>query len=417
MTTPPASKERIIVVDVLLSVFCNGKKLDRTLEEIDEKGIHLNQVYNTVLGVTRRHNMFKAYLQKKLEKMPSDKVLFILESALFELAYNSSAKPYAVVSDALKIAEDAGLERYKGLINAILRRFSDNLEQEKKELEKNPVFPTWLMKELDRTFSKDAASIAERFLEHSPFFLFINTRRTSVEAILSKLKEQNIEAELVEYRGVKTIRTSDKQVLHTSEFTEGLYTVQDLSSQSAVNDLKVSSGMEVLDLCTAPGGKAISAAIMSGDKAKIVAVDRSSSRLFRVYENIRRMQLNSITVLNADILTNDFEGKLFDRIILDPPCSALGVIGRHPDVIWSKSQKLIGELASQQLKMLLNSSLLLKNGGRMVYSVCTFTEQETTAVINKALAEKSDLELIESYYTLPNELGMHGMFVSILEKK
>jgi len=417
MTNQPASRERTIAVDVLVSIFRNGKKLDRTLEEIDSKDLHINQVYNIVLGVTRRHNMLRTYLEQKLEKMPPDKVLFILESALFELAYNDSSKPYAVVSDSLKIAEHDRLERYKGLINAVLRRFSDNLEREKLVLEKAPLFPLWFIKELNRTFPNDADVIAKSFFEHSPFFLFINTLKTSAEKIITSLKGQGIDAEAVEYSGVTSIKTNDKKVLHTNEFNDGLYTIQDLSSQSAVNSLNVSEGMSVLDLCSAPGGKAIAAAIISSDKADIVAVDRSSSRLFRVYENIRRMKLESIKVLDADMFEHNFEGKLFDRVVLDPPCSALGVAGRHPDVVWGKSQKAIGELASQQLKMLEKAITLLKNGGRLVYSVCTFTEQETTAVINKALAGKNDVKMVDSYYTLPNSVGMDGLFVSVLEKK
>ena len=413
----PASRERIVAVDVLLSVFGSGKKLDRALEEIDGKDLHLNQVYNTVLGVARRHNMFTVYLKQKLEKMPPEKVLFILESALFELSYNSSSKPYAVVSDALKIAENSGLERYKGLINAVLRRFSDNLEQEKKNMEKNPPFPVWFMKELERVFPKDAESISRCFLEHSPLFLFVNTIKTSAEKVLSKLKEQSIEAEIVEYRDVKAIKSNDKKVLHTDEFNDGLYTIQDLSSQVAVNSLKVLSSMSVLDLCSAPGGKAIAAAIMASDNVKITAVDKSSSRLFRVYENIRRMKLSSINVVDADIMSHDFGGELFDRIILDPPCSALGVSGRHPDVVWNKSQKLLHTLALQQTDMLLKAMSLLKNDGRLVYSVCTFTEQETTGVINTVLRERSDFKVVDSYYTLPNSVGMDGLFVCVLEKK
>ncbi|MFH1223416.1 MAG: RsmB/NOP family class I SAM-dependent RNA methyltransferase [Pseudomonadota bacterium] len=411
-----ASKQRILAVDTLLSVFTNGKRLDETLKDIPNTETHLAQIYNITLGVTKHHNRLKAYLEKKLEKMPAPRVQFILEAALFELSYNDSAKPYAVVSDALKMAENK-YSGYKGLINAVLRRFSDNIGVEKKVLESAPLYPLWFMNELKNTFNSQAESIARGFIDPSPFFLFVNTRSTSVGEMVLKLKEQGVDCEIVSYRGVNAIKSFDKKVLHTQDFNKGLYTVQDISSQSAVNELKVLKGMSILDICSAPGGKAIAAAVMSDDAAEITAMDSSSLRLERVYENIERMGVNSISVVRDDFLSHSFNGKLFDRIILDPPCSALGVVRRHPDIPWNRNEKLVESLCSQQLKMLSKALGLLTSGGRLLYSVCTFTQNETTVLINKALKDVGGAVLVDSYYTLPNEIGMDGMFVAVLEKK
>lgn len=416
------SKERQLALDILYSSL-KGRKLDKAFEEIvsvfeNEPGIRLNQVYNLVYGVARRHLLIRSYINTKIKNPLPEKANLIIEIGIYELAYNKSSKNYAVISDALKLADYLKFTKYKSVINAILRRFDEDVENNIKHLLSQKQLPEHIFNEIKKTFKDKASMVMNNFLNPSPLFLGINTVLTNTEELLSVLKKEGIDAEIINYDDFSTIKTFDSRIFGTREFKDGLFLIQDLSSQIAVNLLRPYSGMKMLDICSAPGGKAISSAIKAKDMADITAIDISTSRLFKLHENIKRMKTNSIKVLMADFMEQGFDPESFDRIFIDPPCSSLGVMGRHPDVIWKKTEKTIKDLSVIQLNILLQAMKLLKKGGRMVYSVCTFTQTETIDVINQALSINMDFKKAEEFiYTIPNDLGMDGLFIAVLEKK
>ncbi len=416
------SKERQLALDILYSSL-KGKKIDIAFEEIssifvNDPKVRLNQVYNLVYGVARRHFAISAYIDTKIKNPLPEKANLIIEIAIYELAYNKSSKNYAVISDALKLADFLKLTRFKPVINAVIRRFDDDIENGIKLILSQKQVPEHIFKEINKTFKEESLRVMDNFLGTSPLFLSVNTILTNKEDLYAKFKEVGIDSEIINSHGCSAIKTSDSRIFGTKEFQEGFFIIQDLSSQIAVKLLKPYSGMKMLDVCSAPGGKAISAAIQAQDNADITAIDISTSRLFKVHENINRMNIKSINVLIADFMEKEFESEIFDRIFIDPPCSSLGVMGRHPDVLWKKTEKTIKDLSVIQLKLLLRSMELLKKGGRLVYSVCTFTQAETADVINQALSINKGFQKAEEFiYTIPNELGMDGLFISVLEKK
>ncbi|MCX6113406.1 MAG: RsmB/NOP family class I SAM-dependent RNA methyltransferase, partial [Proteobacteria bacterium] len=257
--------------------------------------------------------------------------------------------------------------------------------------------------------------------------LSVNTLLTNPDELVSAFRDQGIDVEKVSFdikvndgssSSFNTLRTFYGKIFKTPEFEKGFFIIQDFSSQIAVNLLEPFKGMKMLDICSAPGGKAITSAIKVDDNASITAIDVSSSRLFRVHENIKRMNINSLDVISADFMEHNFEPESFDRIFLDPPCSALGIMGRSPDVTWKKSPELIKELSSLQLRMFLRAMDLVKRGGKIVYSVCTFTQAETADVINNVLSANDNFRKTRDFiYTIPNDLGMDGLFIAVLEKK
>ena len=445
------SKERQLAVDILYAAF-GGRKLDRAFEDtvaVFEKDTktRINQVYNLIYGVARRHHALAAYIDTKVkkEKLPI-KANLILEIGLYELAFNTSSKSYAVISDALKLADFLQLPKFKPVINAVLRRFADDLDAGVKGILSQKQLPAYMFEEIKNTFKDDAPKVMQNLFEQSPMFLTVNTLLTEPKKLILSLAEQGITAVDGKFE-VKSsvvgtgpagtagtafagtadsagvvgsfdyIKTTDSKIFKTPEFEKGMFMVQDLSSQIAVILLKPFEGMNMLDICTAPGGKAIYSAILAKDNAKIKAVDISSSRLFRVHENIRRMNVKSIEVVTTDFMEHDFGAERFDRIFLDPPCSALGVAARNPDVTWKKSGQVIKDLSAIQFNMLSRAMGLLKPGGRLVYSVCTFTQAETTDVINKVMTLDKEVEqVIEPFYTIPNTIGMDGLFTAVFHK-
>jgi 16S rRNA (cytosine967-C5)-methyltransferase len=422
MTVPSStvfpSKERLLALEIL-SQALKGKKLDRVFDEVvsgaSDSGSRVPQIYNLVYGVSRRYYPLSLYISFKVKKDPGELTRLIMMMALYELAYNESSKAYAVVDQALKLCDLMKQSNYKPLVNAILRGFLRNIDNAKKIIEASPILPEDMMKEMKKTFpelkdSREEKKMISYFTRPAPIFLSVNTLNISRDKLYERLSSQGIELEKVDYdisgavtnvdAGVnagngsigtdgasdtkvlsgfiQTLKTFDPRVFKTPEFNEGLFFVQDLSSQIAVRLLEPKKFTKILDLCSAPGGKAMNAAVLSNDDASISAVDVSSSRLIKLYENLRRLKLKSITVFNQDILASELhlgadpvrtesvvpakadsvlsvKAGSFDRIFLDPPCTALGVITRNPDLIWAKKTSLMEELGTLQLKMLVKA--------------------------------------------------------------
>ncbi|MBN1114283.1 MAG: RsmB/NOP family class I SAM-dependent RNA methyltransferase [Oligoflexia bacterium] len=408
------SQERLLAVDSL-SAFFSGKKGDNFHPDTNAR---VNQVYNIVYGVLRKHHLFNGYLDIKLRKKPPLKVIFILQLAMFELVYNRSSRDYAAISEALNLADYFGLSAYKGLINAVLRNIDFDL------LNGFPVYPEWIMNEIRSVFAENSDMVIDKFQSVPPLFLTINTLRITVEEFLQRMRENDIVIGKTEPFGYCC---KSRRILETGEFRDGLFLVQDLGAQMAVEMLLPFEGMNMLDLCSAPGGKSLRAAILAGDNAAITAVDKSPSRLVKLHENINKTGLKSINVVNGNPLKTGFGDDFFDRVIVDPPCSALGVMGRHPDVLINRSGADLKLFADLQYKLLFRGIESLKQGGRLVYSVCTFTETETVDVIEKAIGKFPGIYVIKpehSVYargdyvlTMPNDIGMDAHFIAVLGKR
>lgn len=409
--------ERSIVFEVLYASIFEGRKLDQTLLKHKNSDVRFNQVYNLTMGVARAHYQLEAYLRSKARGSLDPKALLILEIATYELFFNTSAKDYAVISEALKLAEAKKLFKFKKVIHGILSAVSKESVDGPKTLSKYPPFPNWMMEEISKVFPNQTLQVLDQLTAPAPFFLSVNTLKISPAELDKKLLAQDIKVENVSSNGVNTLVTFDKKILNTPEFLEGLFTIQDISSQIAVKMLAPFKGMSMLDLCSAPGGKAITAAIMADDDCTIISVDKSAARLLRSHENINRMKLKSISVVNSDVLELNEKPQSFDLVMLDPPCSALGVSARNPDTVWTKDKKVLKELGALQLQLLLKAMEFTKKGGRLMYSVCTFTELETIAVINAALEKNKDYQKASDFVITMPASGMDGMFIAILERK
>ena len=413
MSTDRASLERSIAFEVLYSAMYQGKKLDQALLRHKDSNVKFNQVYNLTMGVARAHYQLEAYIRSKAKSL-EPQVLLILELATYELFYNASAKPYAVISEALKLTESFKLFKYKKLVHGVLSAVSKDQEAGLDISEEYPPFPVWMMEEIAAVFPNAKGKVMDQLTSQAPFFLTVNTLKISVEDLHKSFLEQGIKAEPEEKDGVRTIRTFDKKILMSKEFREGFFTIQDLSSQIAVKMLEPFKGMKMLDLCSAPGGKAIAAAILAEDDCDIHSIDKSSARLLRFHENLNRMKLKSIKIINGDVMELNEEEGGFDIVMLDPPCSALGVSARNPDTIWSKDKAGIKKLSELQLELLLKAMKYTKKGGKLLYSVCTFTRVETIGVINSALEKNAQYKKVVEHITMPGE--MDGLFITILER-
>lgn len=415
-----ASIERKVAYKILKELFTKKAKIDFVLNKYLNDKVKRNQVYNTVYGVLRNFNKFQNYINLKLKKETEIECLIILYMALFELIF-LKIKEYATLNEALNLAFDTGNAKYKGLINAILRNFLRNKNEELKILNSFNPFPESIENLIKENFPKNLKRVEENLLTRPPVFLAPNLKLLDLKTLKEKLLNEGIDV-----KGNEFLYSYDLDLLKSKAFFNGLFFIQDLSAQIACSLLNVSKEDRVLDLCSAPGGKTLNFAT----KAKeVISIEKSSDRSKRIFENIKRLKLNNVKVLEKDILNLSLEEK-FDKIFIDPPCSSLGVIRRHPDIVLKNFNKeVLYKLSKLQESLLLKAFSFLKEGGRLVYSVCTFTKEETSFVIKRALEKDTSIKTIKPdlkdigflskenfVMTLPNDKLMDGHFIAVMEK-
>jgi 16S rRNA (cytosine967-C5)-methyltransferase len=264
--------------------------------------------------------------------------------------------------------------------------------------------------------------------QHPPMILRVNQRFLSRAAYLEKLQQANIAA--TEHPVVESAIELTQPVAVTllPGFKEGWVSVQDAASQLAATVLDLAPHQRVLDACAAPGGKTGHILETEPDLAELVAVDIDAERLNKVNDNLQRLRLKAtLCVGNAQQPTDWWDGQLFDRILCDAPCSATGVIRRHPDIKYLRQEKDFTTLQQQQCQMLQALWLLLKVGGKLVYSTCSIFPQENAEVITTFLRdEPTACEcLIEASWghaqthgrqLLSGEHNMDGFYYAVLEK-
>jgi 16S rRNA (cytosine967-C5)-methyltransferase len=268
----------------------------------------------------------------------------------------------------------------------------------------------------------------------APMWLRVNGRRTTTDSYLEKLREAGLGAHADSRVPLAVALDSPCDVHELPGFDEGLVSVQDLGAQCVAFPLELAAGQRVLDACAAPGGKTGLIAEREPELAHLVGVDIDPQRLGRVKENLLRGNLH------ADLKTGDaaspgawWDGQAFDRILLDAPCSALGVIRRHPDIRLRKSPSEIDKLPLLQGRLLTSAWRMLASGGRLVYATCTVTRSENRDVIAAFLAGTPDASIVpaESWpgwpgfgeadgfgrQILPGEAGADGFYYAAVNKR
>ena len=353
--------------------------------------------------------------------LQDERVRFLLLVALYQLQYGKSAH-HAVVDHAVRAAQTLN-SHVGGLVNAILRNFLRNqarlIEQAALQAEGRYSYPQWWIDMLKQQYGERSSAILEAGNQHPPMTLRVNQRRISTADYMALLVQQDISARLFEPDAL--LLEKPMPVDKVPGFFSGLVSVQDAGAQYAARLLDVHGGMRVLDACAAPGGK--TAHILEHAVVEMVAVDRDEKRLQRVRENLQRLELTAQLVA-SDAAEPDswWDGKPFQRILADMPCSASGVVRRHPDIKWLRRSSDIAAFAVQQLDMLLALWQLLAQDGKLLYATCSVFQQENEQVIAAFLARQPDARQLS--VDLPGDLNgqllpndQHdGFFYALLHK-
>jgi 16S rRNA (cytosine967-C5)-methyltransferase len=360
-----------------------------------------------------------------------------LSVALFELE-DARTPEYAVVDAAVKTAKATDAARASGLVNAVLRRYLRERKTLDVDIARNPVTrhasPVWLADRFRADWPVRWTQLLAAGDTQAPMWLRVNSRRTTTDSYLEKLREAGLGAHADLRVPLAVVLDSPCDVHELPGFAEGLVSVQDLGAQCVAFPLELAAGQRVLDACAAPGGKTTLMAEREPELTRLVGVDIDPLRLGRVKDNLLRGNLH------AELKTGDagspsawWDGVAFDRILLDAPCSALGIIRRHPDIRLRKSPSEIDKLPLLQGRLLTSAWRMLKSGGRLVYATCTVTRSENRDVIAAFLAGTPDASMVpaESWpgwpgfgeadgfgrQILPGEAGADGFYYAAMIKR
>jgi 16S rRNA (cytosine967-C5)-methyltransferase len=440
--TAAAASARSLSAHAVARVLREGVTLDAALKHAlvgaDPKLVP--SVRSLSYGAVRGYFRHEALLGKLLStpvRSLDFLVRALLSVALYELE-DERTPQYAVVDAAVQTAKATDAVRASGLINAVLRRYLRERKTLDAEIASKPALrhaaPIWLADRFRADWPVRWTQLLAASDSQAPMWLRVNPRLSSADQYLGELASAGIGAR-AEPRVPQTIvldSPCDVQVL--PGFAAGLVSVQDLGAQCVAFPLGLESGQRVLDMCAAPGGKTALIAEREPNLAALVAVDIDPQRVARIRENLSR------GTLQANVIVGDstdsarwWDGTLFDRILLDAPCSGLGVIRRHPDIRLRKSPSDIDKLPALQGRLLKSAWGMLSPGGRLVYVTCTVTRSENRDVIGAFLNTTPDARAVPveewqgwpglgdadefGRQILPGEAGADGFYYAALTKQ
>ncbi len=347
-----------------------------------------------VYGTLEENVKIDYILSQLIEKKPQKSVLTLLKIGTYALLNLSDVPKFAIVSECVEVAKSNGKGGASGFINVVLKKVADGKYSLPKESDENYLSvtyskPQWFCDKLEKQYGKEVARIIlsakSTTLEH----IRINSRmatESDVEFLLKKNKTDFKKSDVGGY-----IVKANDTVRHM--FDKGLVTFQSPSSILAVKALGVTDGAQILDICSAPGGKAVYMSELC-PHGKVVACDLYPHRVALIQKYKNRMHTPNVKAVQADACVLNEEWKdAFDFVLCDAPCSCLGTFKKHPDVFLNKDESCISELAATQRKILENAAKYLKVGGAMVYSTCTLFEEENENVVHDFLEKNVDFVL------------------------
>lgn len=337
---------------------------------------------------------------------------------------------YAVVAACVEAARLLGQPRHAGLVNAILRRFLRERAALEAQLDRDPVtrhaHPRWLIDAIERDWPDQVEAILAANNRQAPLTLRVNRRRTDRAALLARFEEAGVAAQAPEDLPDALVLEHSQDVTRLPGYVQGWFSVQDGAAQRVADLLALRDGLRVLDACAAPGGKAAHA-LERADVA-LLALDRDAARLPRIGDNLHRLGLEA-TVRAGDAAqpARWWDEQAFDRILIDAPCSATGIVRRQPDVKLHRRAADLAPLAATQRRLLDALWPLLAPGGRLVYATCSLLRAENQAVLAQfldahdnavasPLPDRFGLAAGVGRQNLPGEGGMDGFYYAVLEK-
>jgi len=431
-----ATNLRALAAKCSFAVVDKGRSLADELPKHQEKvnGKDKGLLQEICYGVLRYLPALENELRQLMDKPLKGKqrvAHFLILVGIYQIKY-TRIPDHAAVSETVAATKPLKNDHLKGLINGVLRSFQRKIATSendgKTEKLANAIqycHPSWFIKKLQQGYPEQWQNILNANLERPPMWIRVNQQHHTVAQYIKLLEKVEIEHQLIDENSGAIKLNQAVDVNSLPGFDLGHVSIQDGAAQQAAILLDCQTGDDVLDCCAAPGGKTCHILEHSPNIASMTAIDIEETRLLRVEENLNRLNLKA-KVITGDAANSDtwWDGKQFDRILLDAPCSGTGVIRRHPDIKWLRKSSDIDALTLLQKQILKNSWSLLKPGGTLLYATCSILPEENSEQVQAFINENSDAELLPitnnnakvGWQILPNEKSMDGFYYAKLKK-
>lgn len=385
-------------------------------------------VQELCFGIMRTLPLLEWYIRQLMAKPLTGKqrtVHYLLMVGIYQLIY-TRIPPHAALAETVEGTVALKTPQLKGLVNGVLRQFQrqqTELQAQGEQQESNHLHPSWLANRIRQAYPQDAVAILQANNLRPPMWLRANRRHHSRDEYLQLLASESIDA-AAHPRWPDAIKLDIPcNVGRLPGFEQGWVTVQDASAQGCACLLAPRDNEDILDLCAAPGGKTTHLLELAPG-ARVTAVDVDSQRIERVEENLRRLGQHATVIVGDGRSPEQWaQGQTWHRILLDAPCSATGVIRRHPDIKWLRRDRDIDELVALQQDILVATWPLLKPGGTLLYATCSILPEENSEQIHRFLAAHPDASLVDTgdatrpgLQCLPTADGGDGFFYAKMIK-
>ena len=435
---------RRTALNILLDCTQKNHTLDRALEACRPllEGLgqqDKNLCHAIVFGVLRHRSyldfIIQAFSNTKISRMDLS-VLYVLRMAVFQMQFLDRVPDFAAINTAVDLAKARGGKKIAGFVNAVLRNAARKIDtlvwpdQHKDLLAYINVvhsIPLWLARRwLDRYGPETTLDLCRYVNQIPPVTLRTNTLKTSRTELARLLADAGHETDftLCSPDGILLAGTG----IHVEEltgFANGLFQIQDEAAQLVSRIVDPQKGETILDACAGLGGKSLHLAQLMENTGEIFAVDTDANKLAQLAAEARRLGITCVKIQVLDLLkadVSDFPG-FFDRVLVDAPCTGLGVVRRNPDAKWTRAVQDIQRMAARQKRLLNRAASLVKPGGTLVYAVCSCEQEENEAVIAAFLQKRKDFALnpVGDFYgracgrfftTFPAPMGMDGFFAA-----
>ena len=408
-----------------------------------------------VFGTLRNRSAIDMVISKladcPTERIPK-KILNLLRIAAYELIYCPQTPPHAIVNEAVENTKTIAGKKQTAFVNAVLRQISRNIKNRQVPLEKTspqqtlpqtigfgcefdtPLLPDprerpadyfsnafslpkWLIEGwLDEFGLEKTRQICFASNRKPSIYLRPNPLKTTTENLAENLSRQNIDFEISDDQSMINIK-SPRTIDRLPGFKEGLFSIQDITASQAIKALQLQPTQTILDLCAAPGTKTTQLAELTGDNADIIATDIDPDRLEKVRENVQRLGLKSVTIIEyKEFKQNKPKIRPFDCILLDVPCSNTGTLAKRLEVRYRINQKAIESLTKTQTDLLQFATRIIKQNGKICYSTCSIQNSENASLIKNFLSQNPQLKLKYEQLTLPSaqKPDRDGGYIAIL---
>ncbi len=444
-----AKTERELVFSILDNIYRKGSFSNITLEKHlkdEESKRKQNFIREMVYGVLE-NDIFLEHVISKSSKIKMKKIhkpiLIILKMGIYQIFFMDSVPSSAAVNESVILAKKYGNKGSIGYVNGMLRNISRNKDELKNIDIEDPIkrisvkysHPRWMVDKWTKEYGIDFTEDLCRSNNEKPNLnITVNTLKTSREDLKNRLKKSGFKTRESRYSVDSLIIENPFKISDIKEFKSGEFTIQDESSALVAQIMNPEPGSTVIDVCSAPGGKSVHIAQKMENKGRVISRDIYEHKLSLIRSNSQRLGIDIIETEIYDAI--EIDGSLVntaDYVLVDAPCSGLGLIRRKPEIKANKSQEDIESLSDLQFRILNNAKNYLKIGGVLIYSTCTIGKRENVDIIDKFLKENTDFSkldlsgyikseveipsLQEGYIELyPNIHGTDGFFIAKMKK-